>query len=234
MYVHPLFALPLRSTANRPFQWGSIESNGIVQKLIYLQSERRFIQPSNTLNDVSRRKIALYVGLQIFGVAATVAISQTIAAIGFPVLIIALIPLRVVLMPKWFTNRELCVLDDLTAHHKEVLGSLGGRPNRMRGLTADDGDNESEDTSDSGNKEGGVGTGLDEEQRDLSRHRSRSAVRQRVGSITRQTMHRIRSDENEKVVGTGADPHASGEEQVEPSEARNRAATRQRAGSISR
>jgi hypothetical protein len=76
----------------------------------------------------------------MLGIAATVAISQTIAAIGFPVLIIALIPLRVVLMPRWFTNRELCVLDSLTAHHEEVLASLGGRPERMQGLAADDED----------------------------------------------------------------------------------------------
>jgi hypothetical protein len=183
-------------------QWGSIESNGIVQKLIYLQSERRLIQPDNTLNDVSRRKIGLYVGLQIIGVAATVAISQTIAAIGFPVLVIVLIPLRVLFMPKWFTNKELCVLDDLTAHHKEVLGSLGGRPKKMRGLTVDDGN---EDDESDMKEDGGVGMSLNDEQGNLSRQKSRSAVRQRVGSVTRQTLHRIRSNENEKVISTEAD-----------------------------
>lgn len=77
---------------------------------------------------VRRRKVMLYIGLQIFGVAACVAISHTIAAIGFPVLIILLIPLRIVLVPKWFSMEELQILDDFTATNKMVLASLGGKP----------------------------------------------------------------------------------------------------------
>jgi hypothetical protein len=69
-------------------------------------SEKRFIQRDNPLNTVSCKKIGLFIGIQIFDVACTVAISQTITAIGFPVLIIALIPLRTFLMPKWFTAHE--------------------------------------------------------------------------------------------------------------------------------
>ncbi|KEQ68159.1 HCO3 transporter family protein [Aureobasidium namibiae CBS 147.97] len=95
--------------------WGSIESNTIVQKLMYLMSEERFVPKDEPL-----RK-----GL---GVAATVAISQTIAAIGFPVIIIALIPLRTHIIPKWFNKHELETLDDLTANNPCVLASLGGPP----------------------------------------------------------------------------------------------------------
>lgn len=108
--------------------WGSIESNGILQKLMYLQGEKRFIQRDDPLLLVRRRKIILYIGMQIFGVAACVAISHTLAAIGFPVLIIVLIPLRIILVPKWFTLKELQVLDDFTATNKMVLASLGGKP----------------------------------------------------------------------------------------------------------
>ncbi|KAH9859746.1 hypothetical protein IAQ61_011527 [Plenodomus lingam] len=115
--------------------WGSIESNGIVSKAIYLLSERRFIQPSNPLSTIARRKIVFYIGLQILGVACTVAISQTIAAIGFPVLIIALIPLRTSLMPRWFSPQELSVLDNLTADNPSVLVSFGGTPAGMKGLS---------------------------------------------------------------------------------------------------
>lgn len=118
--------------------WGSIESNGILQKLIFLMKEDRFVQRSDPLHGIPKRKIWLYIGLQAFGVAATVAISQTIAAIGFPVLIIALIPMRVWLLPQWFSRRELQVLDDLTANNKTVLASLGGAPTmpeeKMEGL----------------------------------------------------------------------------------------------------
>lgn len=164
--------------SNQQTQWGSIESNGIVAKLIYLQSERRFLQPSDSLTLISRRKVVLYISLQILGVAITVAISQTIAAIGFPVLIIALIPLRTFLMPKWFTRKELSVLDDLTANNKAVLASLGGRP-EMAG--AEEGEDE-EDRRDEGMET------QNEEDADLRMRRSRSrssAVRQRAGSIHR-------------------------------------------------
>ncbi|OAQ99391.1 hypothetical protein LLEC1_05086 [Akanthomyces lecanii] len=108
--------------------WGSIESNGILQKLMYLQREQRFVQRDESLLLVRRRKIILYTGLQIFGVAACVVISHTLAAIGFPVLIILLIPLRILLVPKWFTPKELQVLDEFTATNKTVLASLGGKP----------------------------------------------------------------------------------------------------------
>ncbi|THY30766.1 hypothetical protein D6D01_03100 [Aureobasidium pullulans] len=109
--------------------WGSIESNTIVQKLIYLQSEDRFVPKDEPPREVSKRKIWLWLSLQGLGVAATVAISQTIAAIGFPVIIIALIPLRTHIVPKMFNKQDLEVLDDLTANNPCVLASLGGPPN---------------------------------------------------------------------------------------------------------
>jgi boron transporter len=45
-------------------------------------TEERFIQRDEPLLKVPRKKIFFYAGLQLIGVAATVAISQTIAAIG--------------------------------------------------------------------------------------------------------------------------------------------------------
>ncbi|CZR32024.1 uncharacterized protein FPRO_02079 [Fusarium proliferatum ET1] len=108
--------------------WGSIESNGILQKFIYLQSEQRFIQRDEPIIRVRRRKVFLYIALQFIGVAACVAISHTIAAIGFPVLIILMIPLRILIVPRWFILKELQILDDFTATNKTVLASLGGKP----------------------------------------------------------------------------------------------------------
>ncbi|KFX93058.1 hypothetical protein V490_05022 [Pseudogymnoascus sp. VKM F-3557] len=118
--------------------WGSIETNGMTQKLIFLFSERRFIQPAEPLLQVRRRKIWLYLVCQIIGVALPVAISQTIAAIGFPVLVCALIPFRWQLMPKFFRVKELEIMDDLTANNKVVLASLGGPPKLPDGDTAED------------------------------------------------------------------------------------------------
>ena len=53
-------------------------------------------------------------------------ISQIITAIGFPVLIVALIPLRWKLLPRLFIKHELEVIDCLTATGDVVLASLGG------------------------------------------------------------------------------------------------------------
>ena len=120
------------------YQWGSIESNGILTKLLFMQSENRFIQRDVPLLQVRKRKIFLYVGMQIVDVAACVAISQTIAAIGFPVLIMLLIPLRILFVPKWFTLKELQILDDFTATNPIVLASLGGKPGLPEETKAED------------------------------------------------------------------------------------------------
>ncbi|KAI3059185.1 hypothetical protein CBS147353_10596 [Aspergillus niger] len=62
--------------------WGSIESDGMVQKTVFLMRENRFVQRDEPLLTVRKRKILLFIVLQGIGVTATVAISQTIAAIG--------------------------------------------------------------------------------------------------------------------------------------------------------
>jgi hypothetical protein len=158
-------------------QWGSIESNGILAKFWYLNSEKRFIDPKNPLNTVSRSKIWMYIGLQALGVACTVAISQTIAAIGFPVLIIALIPLRTLLMPKWFTLHDLAALDALTANNPAVLVSFGGTPAKMR--------DQERELNKSSQTAGDTEQGYDLSRARSRGSRSRSAVRQRAGSIHR-------------------------------------------------
>lgn len=48
------------------------------------------------------------------------------AAIGFPVIIIALIPVRYFIVPRWFTAEELEKLDSPTANAETVLLSIGG------------------------------------------------------------------------------------------------------------
>ena len=62
--------------------WGGLEGNGIMAKIIYLIREPRFIQPDEPLLQISKKRIAFYLFWQIFGITATVGVSQTIAAIG--------------------------------------------------------------------------------------------------------------------------------------------------------
>ena len=108
--------------------WAGIEGSGITKKLIYLMTEHRFVRSDEVLLLISKKKIVLYLLFQGLGIVTTVAISQTIAAIGFPVLIIALIPVRWMYLPMMFSAHELRILDAPTASADVVLASLGGRP----------------------------------------------------------------------------------------------------------
>jgi hypothetical protein len=108
--------------------WGSIEGNGIVGNLIFLVTEKRYVQPADPLLTIPKRRVLLFVSFQLLTWALSVGISQTIAAIGFPVIVTALIPFRVHVIPKLFSRRELEILDALTATNDVVLASLGGKP----------------------------------------------------------------------------------------------------------
>lgn len=65
---------------------------------------------------------------------------------GFPVLIIALIPLRWKILPMMFTAKELRIMDAPTADNEVVLASLGGKP-RMP-IDENDGDDADDRSSD--------------------------------------------------------------------------------------
>ncbi|KAL4905022.1 hypothetical protein BDW74DRAFT_168148 [Aspergillus multicolor] len=130
--------------------WGSIESNGMVKKAIFLVREKRFVPSGEKLTQVKRRKIVLYLLCEILPVAACVAISQTIAAVGFPILVIAMIPFRVYILPGWFCADELGILDDLTASNPTVLKSLSEGPQLVENRDAD------EETEDPRQRMGGI------------------------------------------------------------------------------
>lgn len=63
-------------------QWGSLEGNGIMKKIVYLVSEPRFVQRSEPLLLLKKRRILYYILWQILGIALSVAVSQTLGAIG--------------------------------------------------------------------------------------------------------------------------------------------------------
>lgn len=114
--------------------WASVEDNGIVSKTLFLFRDPRTLKPSEPLGQLARTSIIKFIGIQWVVFAMMVAISQTIAAIGFPVIIIALIPLRVFLGPRWFSEEELLVLDSPTANAPGVMVSIGADLGRVLGL----------------------------------------------------------------------------------------------------
>ncbi|KAI3627051.1 hypothetical protein CBS14141_001052 [Malassezia furfur] len=109
--------------------WASIESNPIILRTLSLLQDRSAVPLAKSarppLMQLRRRAIALFVGIQWLFFGMTVAISQTIAAIGFPVIIILMIPCRVYFVPRLFEPHELETLDAPTATAPAVMCSLG-------------------------------------------------------------------------------------------------------------
>ncbi|KAL4873491.1 hypothetical protein BDV12DRAFT_160131 [Aspergillus spectabilis] len=104
----------------------ALQGNGITQKLIFLAQDRNLTPRSDPLKSIERRSaIWAFVILELIGFGGTFAITQTIAAIGFPVIILILIPVRSFLLPRWFTQEELSVLDGPTAS-PFTMESVGG------------------------------------------------------------------------------------------------------------
>jgi boron transporter len=100
--------------------------NGITKKLLFLARDKELTDATDPLARLERRSaIWVFVACELVGFGATFAISQTIAAIGFPIIILLLIPTRTWLMPKWFREEELRALDAPTAG-PFVMESVGG------------------------------------------------------------------------------------------------------------
>ncbi|KIW62697.1 hypothetical protein PV04_10844 [Phialophora macrospora] len=104
----------------------ALVGNGITQKLLFLAKDKELTDATDPLARIERRlAIWAFVACELIGFGATFAISQTIAAIGFPIIILLLIPFRTWLMPKWFRDEELRILDAPTAG-AFVMESVGG------------------------------------------------------------------------------------------------------------
>ena len=104
----------------------ALSGNGITLKLLFLCRDRSLTPSSEPLKRI-RRRLAIwsFVAIQLLGFGATFAITQTIAAVGFPIIILLLVPVRTFLLPKWFTAEELRLLDAPTASPFTMI-SVGG------------------------------------------------------------------------------------------------------------
>ncbi|KAI0881027.1 HCO3 transporter family-domain-containing protein [Annulohypoxylon maeteangense] len=104
----------------------ALEGNGITAKLLFLLRDHALTPGGHPLAAIRRRAaVWAFVGIELAAFAATFAITQTVAAVGFPVVILALIPVRALVLPRWFTMRELGVLDAPTAS-MFTMESVGG------------------------------------------------------------------------------------------------------------
>jgi hypothetical protein len=107
----------------------ALEANGITAKLLFLLRDAA-LPPSHRaasfpLKNLRRRAVWGFVIIELAAFGAAFAITQTVAAAGFPVIILLLIPLRAVILPRFFTTRELAVLDAPTSG-AFTMESVGG------------------------------------------------------------------------------------------------------------
>lgn len=112
----------------------ALEGNGITLKILFLCKDHTLTPASEPLKRIRRRlAIWVFVAIQLIGFGATFAITQTIAAVGFPIIILLLIPFRTFALPKWFTDEELRLLDAPTASPFTMI-SVGGNFGENTGL----------------------------------------------------------------------------------------------------
>jgi len=104
----------------------ALQGNGITRKILYFFRDKTLTPTDEPLRRVRQSRILLFVAVQLAGFGATFAVTQTIAAIGFPVIIFLMIPVRTLVIPRLpFTEEELAILDGPTAS-PFTMESVGG------------------------------------------------------------------------------------------------------------
>ncbi|KAE8541266.1 hypothetical protein D1P53_002623 [Cryptococcus gattii VGV] len=127
-FEHVLGLIPKGILAGLFWYMGSdaLLSSGVTAKMLYLVRDRRATSPSEPLRRVRKSRIIIFTAIELIGFGATFAITQTIAAIGFPVIIMLLVPLRWFVVPRLgFTEEELGILDAAVAS-EFTMESVGG------------------------------------------------------------------------------------------------------------
>jgi hypothetical protein len=104
----------------------ALQANGITTKILFLCRDKGLTPGSDPMKQIERRiAVWIFIAIQLIGFGATFAITQTIAAIGFPIVILLLIPARTWLLPRYFSAKELGLLDGPTAS-PFTMESVGG------------------------------------------------------------------------------------------------------------
>lgn len=117
-FLHILGLIPRGVLAGLFWLMGidALTGNNITSQLLFLVQDRSLTPQSHPLHRVRSSRIWLFVFLELIGFGITMAIVQTRAAIGFPVIIMLLVPFRTFIVPKLpFTDEELQLLDSPTA-----------------------------------------------------------------------------------------------------------------------
>ncbi|KAK9375766.1 HCO3 transporter family-domain-containing protein [Lipomyces chichibuensis] len=102
----------------------ALEGNGVVLKIYYLCKDRALTSPNEPLHRVRLRSIYLFVAIELIAFGGTFAITQTIAAVGFPAILLLFAAFATAL-PRIFEKDELNVLDEATASELTMASVTG-------------------------------------------------------------------------------------------------------------
>lgn len=97
-------------------------ANAVVARIIYILTEDSHKNPKDPLNEVTKWSLYLFTALETVGMGAEVAITQTIAAVGFPAVLMFFVLVGYYL-PKIFSEPDLSILD-APAASEFILQSL--------------------------------------------------------------------------------------------------------------
>lgn len=102
-------------------------TSGVTAIFFFLIKDRHLTPADDPFHQVRKSRLWVWLLIELLGFAATFAITNTIAAIGFPVIITLLIPFRVLIIPKmsFFSPEELAILDGPVAS-PFTMASVGG------------------------------------------------------------------------------------------------------------
>ena len=86
----------------------ALEANGTTNKILYLCRGKSLGSTSDPPSPIERKRAIWYFfALGLLGYGATFAITQAIAAIGFPISILLLVLVRTFLLPRYFSPEEV-------------------------------------------------------------------------------------------------------------------------------
>lgn len=74
-------------------------------------TEPSLYPPTSYVRQVSPKKIHAFTVIQLLGLALLFVVKRSPAALGFPLIILLMVPVRLYLLPYMYTERELAYLD---------------------------------------------------------------------------------------------------------------------------
>ncbi|ODV89590.1 hypothetical protein CANCADRAFT_27888 [Tortispora caseinolytica NRRL Y-17796] len=98
--------------------------NGVVHKMYVLLTDPHMVEFEDELTQLPRKVLAAFVAWELFSFGATFAMTSTIAAVGFPILLVGFAALAAFVLPRIFSKEHIEILDEPTADEFTMASAL--------------------------------------------------------------------------------------------------------------